>query len=63
MTIGDLNQCQAWWALSLFCFGFVITYRLGCQQGKLDVLSCCLYLTLKEGDAVYEQQCDVILNI
>ncbi len=49
MTICVLNWCQAWWALSLFWFQFVITYCFRCQQGKLDVLSRCLYLMFKEG--------------
>jgi hypothetical protein len=44
------------------CFEFIITYRLGCQQEKLYVLSRLLYITFKEGDAIYEQQCDVIFE-
>jgi len=44
------------------CFEFIITYRLGCQQEKLYVLSCLLCITFKEGDAIYKQQCDVIFK-
>jgi len=62
MTIPMLNQRQTLWALSLFQFWFVITYHLGQQQGKPNVLSRCSYLTPKEGDAPYNQQCDTILK-
>jgi hypothetical protein len=62
MTTHVLNQHQAWWALSLSRFQFVITYHLGLQQRKPYVLSCCLYLAPKEGDATYDQQHDVILK-
>jgi len=34
----------------------LITYCLRCQQGKLDVLSRCSYLTPNEGNVAYEQQ-------
>jgi hypothetical protein len=62
MTICVLNRCQVQWALSLFRFQFVIIYHLGCQQRKLDVLSCRSYLVPKEGHAAYEQECDVIFK-
>jgi len=62
ITTHVLNRRQAQWALSLSRFQFVITYHLGCQQRKHDVLSRCLYFVPKEGDVAYEQQCDVIIR-
>jgi hypothetical protein len=62
MTVHVLSQRQAQWALSLSWFQFVITYYPRQQQGKLDVLFRHLYLTLKKGDAVYDQQCDTIIK-
>ncbi len=63
MTTCVLNQRQAKWALSLFRFQFVITYCLGRHQGKLDAFSHHSYLTPKEGDVTYEQQCDAIFKL
>jgi hypothetical protein len=54
MTVRVLNRCQAWWALSLFQFRFVITYHPRQQQGKPDALSGRLYLAPKEGDVTYD---------
>jgi len=62
MTVHVLSQRQAQWALSLSWFQFVITYCPRQQQGKPYVLFHHLYLTLKKGDAVYDQQCDTIIK-
>jgi hypothetical protein len=35
MSAWILNQCQAHWSISLSRFNFMITYRLGSQQGHL----------------------------
>jgi hypothetical protein len=37
--------------------------HLGALQGKLDVLSHHSYFTPKEGNAIYEQQGDIILKL
>lgn len=50
-------------ALSLFQFQFIITYDLGCQQRKLNILFCCSYFIHREGDVTYNQQCDVIFKL
>jgi hypothetical protein len=63
MTVHVLNQCQAWWALSLSQFRFVMTNHFKHQQGKLDTLFHRSCFMPKEGDATYEQQCDVILKL
>ncbi len=67
MAIFHDNLCfestlKVQWALSLSRFQFVITFRLKCWQKKPNALSCHLYFMLKEGNATYEQQRDVILK-
>jgi hypothetical protein len=51
-----LNCRQTRWNMSLSCFGFIITYRPGKQQGLLDALSRRSYFAPKQGEAVYDQQ-------
>jgi hypothetical protein len=50
-----LNQCQVQWALSLSRFWFIIRYRPGRQQRKLNAIFYHSYLAFKEGNVVYEQ--------
>jgi len=49
--------------MSLSKFDFIITYRLGSQQEKFDVLSCCSYLASKERDEIYNQQKTIVLRL
>jgi hypothetical protein len=63
MTTYVLNLYQVQWALSLFQFQFIITYHLGQHQGKPYALSRRSYLTLEEGDVIYDQQFDTILKL
>jgi hypothetical protein len=62
MTTRVLNCHQARWNMSLSRFNFVITYRLGKQQGLFDVLSRRSSLAPKEGEAAYEQQGTTLLK-
>ena len=55
MTAHILNCRQVHWNMLLSRFDFVITYRLGKQQGLFDALSTQSYLAPKEGEAAYEQ--------
>ena len=57
-----LNQQQAQWSISLSCFNFIITYRLGTQQIRSNALSRRAYLAPKEGDATYDQQRSTLLK-
>ena len=57
-----LNRRQARWNISLSCFNFIITYRLGTQQIQSDALSRRAYLAPKEGDAAYDQQRSTLLK-
>jgi hypothetical protein len=41
----------------------MITYRLGSQQGRSNVLSRRSYLALKERDVAYDQQHSILLKL
>jgi hypothetical protein len=62
MTARVLNRRQVRWNMSLSRFSFVITYRLGKQQGLSDALSRRSYLAPKEGEVAYEQQRTTLLK-
>lgn len=62
MSAKILNRRQARWSMALSRFDFIITYRLGSQQGKTDALSRRAYLVPKEGEAIYNQQKSIILK-
>jgi hypothetical protein len=50
------------WSMSLSQFDFVITYRSGNLQGKLDALLRRSYLAPKEGDPILNQQKAIVLK-
>jgi hypothetical protein len=56
MNARVLNKKQARWNMSLSRFNFVITYRPGNLQGKLDALLRRSYLAPKERDPILDQQ-------
>jgi hypothetical protein len=62
MSARILNQRQGRWSIPLSRFDFVITYRLGNLQGKLDALSRRSSLAPKEGDLILDQQKFIILK-
>jgi hypothetical protein len=62
MNTRVLNRRQTRWSMSLSQFDFVITYRSGNLQEKLDALSRRSYLAPKEGDPILDQQKSIVLK-
>lgn len=58
-----LNRHKVRWNMSLSRFDFIITYRLGKQQGLSNALSRRSYLMPKAGEAVFDQQCMTMLTL
>ena len=56
-----LKRRQARWHVLLSRFQYVIKYRPGADQGKLDALSRRSYLAPRPGDAAFDQQEQVLL--
>jgi hypothetical protein len=57
-----LGRRQGRWAQFLTRFHFVITYRPGIQQGKVDALSGRSYMELQPGEAAFENQKQILLG-
>ena len=55
-TARVLSRRQAHWSHFLSCFDFIITYRPGAQQAKVDALSRRSYLAPHPGEPAFEEQ-------